>query len=352
MMAAVGALVKKDFTLLFRNKVLSILPLAVFALIIVLYFLLPGDVDETMNIGIYGLTLPEQILDDMAVDGIVVTALSTEEELKESVSSGDAVMGIIFPSGLSRSIKTGEKLRVTAVFSSTAPSEMVGPMVKIAEQLMLVLHGDGVALVKEEEYILGPDMAGKQIPARDRLIPIFAGFIILMEIMGLGTLIAEEFDRDTLSSILITSTSIGSVLTAKAITGVGITFVQALILLGVSGALFSGPLLLVTGLFFGSLLVAGLGFLIAAISKNMMTVIAWSMLVMIVLFMPALNVLLPGLVSDWIKIIPSYYLTNLIFQVAHFDAGWMELWRDIIFLIIFDFLFISIGVTALKRRRI
>ena len=144
--------------------------------------------------------------------------------------------------------------------------------------------------------------------------------------------------------------SLGSLLTAKAITGIGLAFLQAVLILTATGILIANPLILLTGLLLGSMLVAGLGFLVAALGRDIMTVIAWSIVVLLVLFMPAFNILLPGVMSDWVKIIPSHYLTDLMHRAVHFDAGWAQLWKNCILLLIIDLGLLAIGSFALRRK--
>ena len=346
----IGALIRKDMTLLFRNKVLSILPFATLVVIIVIYFVMPREVNETMKLAVYGAVLPSALVDELADEGMQLAYMESEESLMNEVGDGGFAMGIIFPSDLLEGVSRGERPEVRAVFPPSAMPEMKNAQVTIVKQIVFQLQGEPFEIVDETGEVLGPDMAGRQIPARDRLLPIFAMFIILMEIMGLATLIAEEYDRGTMSSLVVSSLPMGSFLTAKAVTGVGMTFLQAVLLLAVTGTLFDGPLLMLTGLFLGSLLVAGIGFLAAAVSRDMMTVIAWSMLVMILLFMPAMNIVLPGLTSSWVKVIPSYYFTDLMHQVAHFGAGWTDMWKNVLYLLAFDLGLISLGFFALRRK--
>lgn len=187
---------------------------------------------------------------------------------------------------------------------------------------------------------------------RNRVLSILplAFIAAIMEIISLATLIVEEYDRETLSVLLVTSLKMEALLTAKAITGTGFAFLQAVLLLAVTGILAANPLLLLPGLLLGSILVAGLGFLVAAFSRDMMAVIAWSMLVMIILFLPAFNVLFPGLISGWVKIIPSYYLTDLMHRAAHFEAGWVRMWKNLAMLVVFDLGLLALGYFALRRK--
>ena len=346
-----AALIRKDFMLLFRNRILSILPAATLAAIVIVYYLMPKSVAEEMKIGILGEQFPQETINAMANEGINITPVDDKDALYAGVKKGTYSMGIVIPNALLRRIAADEKPEIHVLFANAVIPEVKNAGIKITEQMVLALQG-GPHPVFVTEEVLGPDMSGRQIATRDRLLPLFAVFILFMEIIGLGTLITEEYERYTISSILVTSVKIPTLLIAKSCSGVGITFIQAAILLAATGSLFHRPLLLLSGLFLGSGLVVGIAFLLAAVSRDMMSVIAWSMLVMILLFLPTLDTIFPGLISDWMKIIPSYHLTDLIHRVVHFDAGWRQVWDRLIALLLFDCGLLILGALFMRRKRI
>jgi ABC-2 type transport system permease protein len=137
---------------------------------------------------------------------------------------------------------------------------------------------------------------------------------------------------------------------AKGITGVTLAFVQVMFLLVITGGLRNEPLLQITALALGSLMVTGISFLIASVGRDMMSVMGWGMLAMIVLAIPSFNILLPGLASNWIKIIPSYYLVDLLHQVMNFGAGWGLMTNHLLALLAFGLAFVGLGVMAMQRR--
>ncbi len=345
----IGTLIKKDLILLFRNKALGIMPHVFLVLLIVIYFIMPSKVNERLKLAVYGSAIPQVLVEEMTEEGLELVYMNSEEELNQGVDDGDFIMGIVIPDDLLNRISSGERPAVKAVFGSTTLPAMKKAEVKFVEQIIFMLQGEPLN-IHSEEQILGPDMTGQQIPTRDRLIPIFALFIILMEIMGVAILIVEEHERGTLSALLVTSMSMGSLLMAKAITGIGLAFLQAILILATTGILTANPMILLTGLLLGSMLVAGLGFIVATLGRDIMTVIAWSVVVLLILFMPAFNILLPGVMSDWVKVIPSHYLTDLMHRAVHFDAGWAELWKNCALLLIIDLGLLALGSFALKRK--
>ena len=44
--------------------------------------------------------------------------------------------------------------------------------------------------------------------------------------------------------------------------------------------------------------------------------------VLIILAIPGFGTVISGLVSDWARVIPSYYLTDTVNRVANYGAGW------------------------------
>ena len=119
-----------------------------------------------------------------------------------------------------------------------------------------VLTGD----VSEE--ILGEDLVGKQIPLRDRMLPMIAVFILIFETLGLANLLSGEIEARTLQAILITPLRVRELFTGKSITGIGMAFSQALILVAVTGGLSNQAGIVLLALFLGALLATGVGFLL------------------------------------------------------------------------------------------
>ncbi len=104
-------------------------------------------------------------------------------------------------------------------------------------------------------------------------------------------------------------------------------------------------------IFLGALLVTGVGFLMATVASDLLSVLGWGMLAILIMALPALGVLIPGFMSDWVRIIPSYYLVNTVYQVLNEPGwGWAQAWPDLLALALFALLFLALGVFTLRRR--
>lgn len=182
------------------------------------------------------------------------------------------------------------------------------------------------------------------------MIPLFALFVLMTETMGLATLITEEFERRTLQALLVTPLRIEGLMLSKAITGIGLAFIQVMLLMAVIGGLWHHLILVSGTLLLGALLVTGIGFMIASAAKDLMSVSAWGIFAMLVLLIPSFGILFPGSVSQWVKVIPSYYLVDIMHQVVNFGLGWSGVWQNLLILFAFGSAFIWIGAMVLTRR--
>jgi ABC-2 type transport system permease protein len=60
--------------------------------------------------------------------------------------------------------------------------------------------------------------------------------------------------------------------------------------------------------------------------------------------------MVPGVISDWVKAIPSYYLTDTVYRVSNFGAGWGDIWSNLLILMAFNLAILLAGVLVLRRR--
>ena len=84
----------------------------------------------------------------------------------------------------------------------------------------------------------------------------------------------------------------------------------------------------------------------------MMSVVGWSVLFMIVLIIPTIGILFPALISNWIKILPSYFFVDTLHRAVNFGIGWSGNLKNILFLLSYNLLFISLGIMTLRRKLI
>jgi len=344
----IGALVAKDLSLFFRNRFFALITVLGLVVYMVIYFIMPKTVNESLEIGLYApVVLPA--FEQMQGEGLEIERVESEKLLKEGVTEGQYVAGIALPADIIEDFMSGQKPKISVYFAPDVPEEIKDAVEVLIRELAYQQTGQALTIEIREE-ILGPDLAGMQIPPRDRMRPLFAVLLIMMETFGMANLISEEVERRTINALLVTPVTVKELFTAKGITGVSLAFVQAALFMAIIGGMSRQPLIILVALLLGAVLVTGVGFIIAALGKGFMSVLAWGMVILIILFIPAFGVMFPGAVTGWIKVIPSYYLVDTVHRVSNFGAGWGDVWYNLLVLLGSDLALVWIGIMALRRR--
>jgi len=344
----IGALVAKDLSLFFRNRFFAVITVLGLVFYIIIYFVMPKSVDENLEIGFYAPVMPPA-LEQMQGEGLEINGVASEELLKDGVTEGQYVAGIAFPADMMESFMSGQKPKISVYFASDVIEEIKDAVEVLITELAYQQTGQ-VLTIEISEEILGTDMAGMQIPPRDRMRPLFAILLIMTETFGLANLITEEVERRTISALLVTPVSIKDLFAAKGITGVSLAFIQAALFMAIIGGMSQQPLIILVALLLGAVLVTEASFIIAALSKSFMSVLGWGMVVLITMFIPAFGIMFPGAVTGWVKAIPSHYLVDTVHRASNFGAGWGDIWYNLLVLLGFNLALALIGIMALRRR--
>ncbi len=342
-------LVRKDLTLFFRNRFFAFITILGLVAYTVIYLVMPQTVDEVIELGLYAPSTSEAIVRILEDEGVEFLLADSVDALKQAVLDDEVAGGIALPDGLLQQIALGERPVVDIYLASDAPPDVRDALEVITESLALTLSGSSLN-IEVNEATLGPDLAGQQIPPRDRMLPLFALVILIMETMGLASLIAEEVQTGTLRALLVTPLSVRELFVGKGLTSVTMTFAQVALFMLIIGGLRHEPGLILLTLLLGALMVTGLGFLMGSIGKDMLAVMGLGILVLIVLGVPAFGVMFPGTVTGWARLIPTHYLADTIHQVANFGAGWGAVWPNLLILLGVDVLLFGLGAAVLQRR--
>jgi ABC-2 type transport system permease protein len=342
-------LVAKDVNLYFKNRFFALITLLSIVFFVAAYFLTPQTIDETFDFAVYAPVLPPALAERLAQEGVVLESLPSEEALRSAVSSGEYQMGLVLPPDMTQQIAAGARPRVNVYFAADVPEQFREVYVVFVRELAFLIGGQPLEIETQEE-VLGPDMAGQQIPPRDRMLPLIAVFVLFMETLGLASLITTEVETGTLRALLVTPMRVPDLFLAKGVVGTGLAFSQALFLMLVTGGLSRQPLLIVVALLLGAAMVTGAAFLIASVARGLMSVLGWGSLLMLLLSIPGLAILLPGVMTGWVRILPSHYLVDTVHRVLNFGAGWADVASNLVALAVSAAVSMALGVAALRRR--
>jgi ABC-2 type transport system permease protein len=344
----IRALVQKDIKLYFRNQFFAFITGLALVLYIAVYWLLPSTVDETLPFAVYLEDAGGLPLDGVAGEGLEVTTFDSEEALVAAVESGDYPAGLVLPTEFLEALSGGEAAALTVYYAPGTDSELRDAITMLLESQLNALTAarTGVDMAIE---VLGP-ATDSPIPMRDRMLPMLLLLVLAIEVMGLATLIVEEVEHGTARALLVTPLGIPQFFTGKTIMGVSLAFVQVFIIVAVTGAISTSPLLVLVTLLLGSLFITGIGFLIASVARDMMGVMAWGMLGLVILTLPSITIMFPVIGSSWMEYIPSYYLVDTLHQVMNFGASWGDVAANLLILLVVGAAALAAGSLVLRRR--
>jgi ABC-2 type transport system permease protein len=166
----------------------------------------------------------------------------------------------------------------------------------------------------------------------------------------LASLISTEVEQNTVRALLVTPLKLRHLFTAKAVLGIGLAFIQVMLFMIVVGGLSQEPLTMILVLFIGSILITGLGFLVAAIARDTMGITSWGMITVIIFFIPALGGMIPGLLSGWARVLPSYHLVDAVSRLSNYSAGFNDISGHLLIMLGWSTIFGVSGILALGRR--
>ncbi|MBL8165510.1 MAG: ABC transporter permease [Anaerolineae bacterium] len=343
----------KDLTLYFRNRLFALITVLGIVVYILLYALLPTQVDEDLTVAMYAPSIPDAFVEAMGGSDVQIAALESDEALQQAVIDSEYMAGIVLTPEVISGIMRGEATVVTVYFASDAPPELVNALRTVLRlafnEVSHTFNGEPLRLELRDE-IVGPDMTGQQLALRNRLLPLLAVMLLVLEMMGLATLIADEIAAGTLQALLITPLDLRGLFTGKAIVGVLLAFTQSALLMALTGSLRNeAPLILLT-LLISSLVITGLAFLIASVSRGLMSVMAWSLVLTIILIVPSYGVIFPGSLTNWAQFIPTYYMFDAIHQVVNFGASWGAVANNLLVLFVMGVALLAAGVVVMERK--
>jgi len=345
----IKALLKKDIALFMSNRFYMLITVIGLVFYIGIYFVLPSQTDEKFTMAMYAPVVPPAFTQLTENEGVDIKYFADEESLRQAVLEGDYQVAVALPPDIMETWAAGRKPQITVYYASAASSEIKVAIEVMVKEMSYAQTGQALNFETTDE-ILGPDMLGNQIALRDRMRPLLAVFILLVEILTLASLIALEIEQGTARALLVTPLRISELFAAKGLLGVGLAFGQSVLFMALVGGFQNQPLIILVTLILGSVMVVGIGFLLASLARDVNSVTGWGMLILILLAVPGFGTAIPGLISVWAKIVPSYYLTDTVNRVVNYGADWADIGVNMAAMVIFSALVVMAGMITLRRR--
>ena len=350
----IGTLVVNDVKLFFRHRFFAIVTAIGVVFYLVIYFLLPNQVDQSLGMAFFiedrEIPLYQRLVDE---PGDYTIFDSEAEMLTALEESGDFFVGLSLPADLTAAAARGETVELNAYYAPGVPAEAKqifhDVLVLIANTVNPETLAD-LARFNDTQVVLGNDMTGAPLSMRDRLAPLLLMMIVVIEVFGLATLLNRDVDNGTARALVTGPLRLHEFFVGKTLMGMVLAFGQVLILSAVMGILGTAPLLLLATLLLGSFLMVGLGFFIAAISKDNTSVMGWTIVFIIPMVFPGFSILLPGLATGWMEFIPSFYFVDSLHRIINFGAGWADVAGNLTLLLLIGAASMAVGTAAIMRK--
>jgi ABC-2 type transport system permease protein len=369
--AIVWAIVRKDAREFRRDRLWLVLTTVGIVIFIALFWLLPSSVDETIRVGVYPADLADSLSDLSASgaaggQGLEVVSFASAEALRADVAGekgagGDAgggvVAGLAFPADFIARATRGATSDVTVYVGADLPADVRGAMESAVREIAALTAAAAAGQdpasavpVRQRTVVLGTDLAGRQVTPQERMRPLLAYFVLMMESMVLASLIAVEIQRRTVIALMATPARVSDILTAKVLLGTALAFSQAVILLALTGSFGAGWGLLLAGTLLGAVIATGTALLSGSAGKDFIGTLFLGMALLIPLAIPAVTVLLPGATATWVKALPTWGVIEVMVGVTSYGESWPDLWGPLALAAVWCAVILASGLAVLRRK--
>lgn len=306
-------------------------PLVLWALVLPVFFtllftLVFGSLFQPEpRLGIVDQGQSEVATSARALDGFDVRMYDDVDRMLSDVEDDNLDAGLVLPAGFDRSVRAGERppldlrlggqsLASNRVVITVTVLDLIRDMSGLDEPVQVEV----VALGEE-----GLDLNTRMLPLLVMFTVAIAGAFVP------AASLVEEKERRTLDAVVATPATMNEVLVAKGLFGVLLGVLTGVMTLLLNDAFGSAPLLIVTAVIVGAVMMAEVGLIVGSWAPDTNTLFAVWKGGAIVLFFPVLFTIWPNL-PQWIaKLGPAYYFLDPIFQVSTGLARPSEVWWEL-----------------------
>ena len=260
-------------------------------------------------------------------DGIELSRLTDEEDLRGRLASNDLDAGLVLSADFDDRVRAGAR----------PPLELfVGGQARAADRIVLTVTT--LDLIRRVEGSQPPvevvvtALGSTALPIAARLTPLLVMYALMIVGLYLPALsLTQEKEQGTLLALSVTPTRLGEVVAAKGIAGFVLGAVMSLVTLALNGVLLqAGALPLAVVVLLASALCAQLGLIYGTACKDPTALYAVIKGTAFLLVGPTVFYIFPHW-PQWIaKLIPTYWIINPIFEVTLNGAGLLDVWGELV----------------------
>ena len=296
-----------------------------FALPVLMTFLIVGVFgslfDPSPRLGIVGTDGVGVTAQLLALDDIESSQVDDVSTLVAMVEAHDLDAGLVIPPGFPASggspdfYVSGSSLASTRLLLTAVITDLVDDAIGFepAVEVMVVSIGDEGG-----------------VPIGDRLVPLIVFYaLVLAGLFMPAASLVEERESGTIEALLVSPARMGDVLAAKGLVAAVVATTMAMATLALNSAFGGQPLLLALILAVGAVMLVEFGLVLGLWARDANTLFTSIKGAGIVIFLPLIFIIWPGL-PQWIpQLVPTYYFLNPVYEVGVLGVGPGEVFIEI-----------------------
>ncbi len=279
------------------------------------------------------------------VEGIEITLVESEDGLTQLVKTNDLDAGLVLPAGFDEQVQAGEQppLQFFVGGESLASNRLI----------LAVTTLDAVRSVEGSTPpvdVVIVSTGDPLLPMSSRMMPLLVLFALLIAGVFVPAFsIVGERESGTMTAMLVSPARGVDVLAAKAVMGMVLGMLMALVTLWLNDALGGQPLALLLAIGVASVMLAEVGLLFGSSARDAKTLFALMKSVNILLFAPVIFYIFPDW-PQWIaQVFPTYYIINPIFEVAVRDATLTDIAWQLVVAVVISLALVPLVVVMSRR---
>jgi ABC-2 type transport system permease protein len=247
-----------------------------------------------------------------ARDGLAVERLDDAEALRAQVADGGLDGGLVLRPGFDDAVRAGERPALELWLS--AHSQAADRAVLTATVLDAVRSLSGASSPTTVEVV---ELGEPGLPLDLLLLPLIVMYAVAIPGgMVPAASLVEEKERGTIQALLASPASIGEVLAAKGALGVLLGVVAGTVTLALNDAFGAAPVAVLAAVVVGAVMMAEIGLMLGCWARDTNTLFAAWKGGGIILFLPAVFFIWPGLPTWPAYFMPAYYFLRPAYAVA------------------------------------
>ncbi len=346
---------RKDLVDLVKNQLLFLsLLMPIFLWLIFRLVFSDMSAGGTMKIAVHDEANSRLVAKLRIMSGVALYELETEQQVIDLVKK-QASGGLVIPAGFDEAIAGDQKPSLTVYVNSRSGGGGIQAFQTLIDQKLWMLAGHD-SLPAQIKVI---DTAGEKpglFGSGINIGNLMSVMLLILSIVGIGvfvvpSLLVEEKEKQTLKFLLVSPAGPVEVVAGKALVGM----VVCLVVVGSMMILNKGwtgnwPVTLMA-LLLGSLFSILVGLAMGGFFKTIAQVNTWSSILLIVLLLPtwATVMPLPEPFEMIVRLVPSYYLVDLLNQSMAGNATFDSAWSGMTVLAVCTAIAFSMVVWAVKR---